>query len=99
MKSVLYIPTAHTEDGKPSRWLKARLDAAINYYQAHAADECIFLPSGRWPNAYESPVVTEAEVCKRYILEQLPDARVIKEDICVETAGGFAFSKPIVDLL
>ncbi len=99
MKIVLYIPTAHTENGKPSAWLQQRLDAAIDFQLQHLANQCVFLPSGRGPNVEDLPVIPEAEVCKRYILEKLPSAEVIKEDLCVETAGGLAFSKPILDAL
>jgi hypothetical protein len=99
MKTVLYIPTAHTENGIPSPWLKQRLDMALEYFQTHPNEECIFLPSGRGPNIEKLPPISEAEVCKRYIFGKLPSAKIIKEEFCVETAGGFAFSKPILDIL
>lgn len=97
MKLVLYIPTAHTENNRPSPWLKARLDAAIGYYQNQTKDDCVFVISGRWPNLNDVYDLTESEISRRYVLEQLPSAKIIKEDICVETAGGFAFAKPIID--
>ncbi len=96
MKITLFIPTASVEKDQPTPWLKMRLDAAITQYNQLPLDTCSFVVAGRWNNVTESFTVNEAEVCKRYILSQLPDAHVLKEDISVETGGGFAFAKPII---
>jgi hypothetical protein len=50
----------------------------------------------RWNNVTESYELNEAEVCKRYLLSKISNAIVLKDDISVETAGGFAFAKPLV---
>jgi len=94
--TVIFIPTASVIGDQPSEWLKLRLDTAIKYYQDHIAENCPFVVAGRWNNVIDSYELTEAEVCKRYIISKLPDATVIKEDIAVETGGGFAFAKPLI---
>lgn len=99
MKIVLFIPTASVIDNKPSEWLKKRLDRAIDYYNDHGEDRCFFVVAGRWSNVNDIFELTEAEVCKRYILKKIPKAILLKEDISVETGGGFAFAKPLIAFL
>jgi hypothetical protein len=94
--TVLFIPTASVNGDQPSEWLKQRLDAAVAYHTAHPDEVCPFVVAGRWNNVSDSFEFTEAEVAKRYILFKLPEAVVLKEDISVETGGGFAFGKPLV---
>jgi hypothetical protein len=96
VKTVLFIPTASVKQNKPTVWLQQRLDAAINYYQEHTDTNFCFVVAGRWNNVHESYELNEAEVCKRYLEEKLPGIKLLKEDISVETAGGFAFGKPLV---
>lgn len=92
---VLFIPTASVFDNKPSEWLQKRLDLAIKYNDI-SYEKCAFVVAGRWNNVNDSYELTEAEVCKRYILSKIPDARIVKEEISVETGGGFAFAKPLI---
>ena len=97
MKIVLFIPTASVIKNKPSEWLQRRLDTAIDYYNKHEKDNLFIVVAGRWNSVDESYLLNEAEVSKRYILSKLPNSIIIKEDIAVETGGGFAFAKPLIN--
>lgn len=99
MNIVLFIPTASVDGDKPTPWLKQRLDAAVDYALSHTSDQYSFIPAGRWNNVLEQYPINEAEVCKRYILSRIPEARIYKEDISVDTAGGYAFAKPLIAAL
>lgn len=96
MRIVLFVPTASVKKKRPTEWLAQRLDAAVKYYNNHKADSCYFVVAGRWNNVDESYELNEAEVSKRYLLDKIPDAIILKEDISVETGGGFAFAKPLI---
>lgn len=100
MKTVLFIHGGKSENEKPIAHFLLRLNEAIDYYSKNKADEdIIFLVSGRWTSVTEEFSLTEAEIGKRYILEAIPSARVIKEDISVELIGNYAFSKPLIAAL
>jgi len=96
MRIVLFVPSSSVKDDQPSEWLKQRLDAAISYYQKHLNDICSFVLAGRWSNVTDTYHLTEAEICKRYITNIIPDTLIIKEDLSVETGGNFAFAKPLI---
>lgn len=97
MTTVLFILGGKVADEKPIAHFLLRLDAAIDYYRQHNQDEdIIFLVSGRWTSVTESFTLTEAEVGKLHILNAIPSANIIKEDISVELIGNYAFSKPLI---
>lgn len=95
MRIVLHVPTASVFNNQPSEWFKQRLDTGIDYAKSNQG-VVGFVVAGRWNNVTDTFELTEAEVAKRYILSHLPDAVILKEEIDVETAGGFAFAKPLI---
>lgn len=100
MRTLLFINGGKVEREAPSQRFRLRLDWAINYYREHhKTEDIVFLVSGRWGNVTDTFSLTEAEVGKRYILHELPEASVIKEDISVELVGNYAFSKPLIKAL
>lgn len=100
MKTVLLIHGGKVLDDQPTAHFLVRTQAALDYYAAHHEhEEIIFLVSGRWLSVTEPFTLTEAEIGKQYILERVPDAVVIKEDISVELVGNYAFSKPLITVL
>lgn len=99
MTTVLFIPTSSVIKDKPTEWLQQRLDTAIDYYNSHQQTDCSFVIAGRWNNITDSYELSEAEVCQRYIHSKLPEAKILKEDISVETGGGFTFAKPLIAAL
>lgn len=97
MKTLLFIHGGKVVDETPSQRLVLRLNWAIDYHNNNIEkEEIIFLISGRCGNVTEDYILTEAEIGKRYILQRIPDAIVIKEDISTETIGNYAFSKPLI---
>lgn len=97
MRTVLMIHGGKVTEAVPSNRFAQRLNWAIDYYQQHhATEDVVFLITGRYSSATANYPLTEAEVGKRCILEQLPHARVVKEDVSLETIGNYAFSKPII---
>ncbi len=100
MKTLLFIHGGKVDGHMPVAHFLLRLSAALEYHRQHQGDEeMMFFVSGRQTNVTEYAAITEAEVGKRWICEQLPDATVIKEDISVELIGNFAFSKPLIRAL
>lgn len=96
-KTLLFIHGGKVLDDAPTAHFLVRTRAALDYYATHKAEEeVVFLVSGRWLSATEDFIRTEAEIGKRYILQAVPDATVIKEDISVELVGNYAFSKPLI---
>ncbi len=97
MTTVLLIPGGKSVDEKPIDRFLLSLNAAIDYYnQNKSSENIIFVVSGRWVSVTELYSMTEAEIGKRYILESIPDAEVVKEDISVELIGNYVFSKPLI---
>lgn len=97
MKTVIFILGGKTDDEVPRERFRLRLEWAVNYYhEHHEQEDIVFLVSGRFGNVNENAPITEAEVGKRYIIDQIPEAKVIKEDISVDMIGNFAFSKPLI---
>lgn len=100
MRTILFVHGGKLHGDEPASRLALRLEWAIAYYRRHhEREDIIFFVSGRTGNVANQYALTEAEAGKRYILRQLPDVRVVKEDISVETAGNYAFSKPLVTAL
>lgn len=97
VRTVLLIHGGKVTEGSPSLRFRLRLDAALEYYrQKEAAEDVIFLVSGRWSRVTDNFLMTEAEVGKQYILQRLPEATVVKEDVSVELLGNYAFSAPLI---
>jgi len=99
MITVLFVLTTSVVGDQPTSWLKQRLDTAIDYFSSHSSETCVFVVSGRWNNVTQSYPVSESEVCRRYLLSRIPTARILTEDIAVETGGGLAFAKPLITSL
>ena len=100
MTIVLLIPGGKSVDEKPIARFLLSLNAAIDYYKSNKSnDNIIFLVSGRWVSVTETFSTTEAEIGKRFILQSIPNAEVVKEDISVELIGNYAFSKPLISAL
>ncbi|HEX6462732.1 MAG TPA: ElyC/SanA/YdcF family protein [Candidatus Saccharimonadales bacterium] len=100
MKTILFINGGKVEKELPSQRFRLRLEWAIEYFrQNHKTQDITFFISGRWGRVTENFLMTEAEVGKQFILQELPDAKVIKEDISVELIGNYAFSKPLIKAL
>lgn len=100
MKTLIFIHGGKVLDNAPTAHFLLRLQAAVKYYdQRQDGEEILFLVSGRWTSVTESFPETEAEVGKRWLLDYVRDAHVIKEDISVELIGNFAFSKPLIRAL
>lgn len=88
------------DGNKPAYHFLLRLKVAVDYYQQnHSSEDIAFLVTGRWTSTTESFELTEAEAGKRFILDKIPGAVVIKEDISVELIGNYAFSKPLIGAL
>lgn len=97
MRTLLFVHGGVVSGDQPVAHFLLRLQAAVEYYKNHRSNEDItFLVSGRWTSVTEPFVLTEAEVGKRWILERISAAVVIKEDISVELIGNYAFSKPLI---
>lgn len=100
MKTTLFINGGKVEQETPSQRFKLRLEWAIDYYRKHSeTEDIIFLVSGRWGRVTDNFIKTEAEIGREIILQEIPKARVIKEDISVELIGNYAFSKPLIKAL
>lgn len=100
MKTVIFILGGKTDGDVPRERFALRLDWALRYHREHRGSEDItFLVSGRCGNVNDGTSITEAEVGKRHIVQSIPNARVIKEDISVDMIGNFAFSKPLIRAL
>ena len=100
MTTVLLIPGGKSVDEKPIARFLLSLNAAIDYYNSNSSKEnIIFLVSGRWVSVTETFSMTEAEIGKRFILQSIPNAEIVKEDISVELIGNYAFSKPLISAL
>lgn len=100
MRTVLFILGGKVAQNKPAAHFELRINAAIEYYKQHSSTEEIsFVVSGRWTNVTDAFELTEAEVGKRAIISNIPEAVVYKEDISVELIGNYAFSKPIIEAL
>lgn len=87
----------NVEDDKPSSWFKNVLDVAIEYSEKNKTNSFVFLISGRWNDVRAKYKYSEAEVAKNYIKNILPDSEILIEEMAVDTAGNFAFSKPFVE--
>jgi hypothetical protein len=97
MKTILFINGGKVENETPSQRFRLRLEWAIKYFrQNHETQDITFFISGRWGRVTDNFLMTEAEVGKQFILRELPDAKIIKEDISVELIGNYAFSKPLI---
>ncbi len=96
MRITLFIPTSGVENNHPTEWFAQRLDESLAYYHKHTGDEITFIVSGRWNKAEVEYLLPESEVGRRYIKSKIPDARVLIEDISLETGGNIAFGKPLI---
>lgn len=99
-RTVVFVPTAKTIDGKPSPWLAQRLDTAYQYYKDNQKDIVGFVISGRWGNSTDINILeSESLTSKKYLLEKDPTLDIKIEEFSVETGGNFAFSKQIISEL
>lgn len=100
MKTILFVHGGKVDGDSPAGHFLLRLQAAVAYYREYQqAEDVIFLVSGRWTSVTENFLMTEVEIGKQYILQQMPEANIIKEDISVELIGNYAFSKPLITSL
>lgn len=100
MKTVLFVHGGKVVDDAPTAHFLLRLKAALEYYHArHNHEDIVFFVSGRWTNVIDNFPISEAEVGKQYILQAVPEATVMKEDISGELIGNYAFSKPLIAAL
>ena len=78
---------------RPSRILRERLDAAIEYLEAHPQAVCI-VSGGQGPDE----ICSEAAVMQTYLLEHgIATERIYVEDRSENTAQNIEFSKRIID--
>lgn len=78
---------------RPSRILRERLDAAIEYLEAHPQAVCI-VSGGQGPDE----ICSEAAVMQTYLLEHgIETERIYVEDRSENTAQNIEFSKRIID--
>lgn len=99
-KTLLFVLGGVVENNKPAMHFLLRTQGAIGYYnEHHLLEDIVFLVSGRWTSVSEAFEASEAEVGRQFILEQIPEAVVVKEDISVELIGNYAFSKPLIEQL
>ncbi len=79
---------------RPSRMLRARLDAAADYLEAHPASHCVV--SG---GLGEGETYTEAEVMKNYLVNDrgIAAERIACEDTSTDTHENTAFSLAVIE--
>lgn len=99
MKTILFVLGGKVVNNAPTSHFLLRTQAAVQYCIDHPSEAVTIVVSGRWTSVTERYVDTEAEVAKQYILTQLPEVTVVKEDISVELIGNYAFSKPLIAAL
>ena len=80
-------------DSRPSRMLRARLDAAADYLEEHPTSNCV-VSGGLGPGE----TYTEAEVMKRYLVNDrgIDAARIACEDTSTDTRENTAFSLAVI---
>lgn len=93
-KEVDYVIVlgAHVRDGRPSRVLAKRLDAAYDYAQSH--ENVIVIVSG---GKGSDETTTEAFAMAAYLKEKgLNEARILLEDRSTNTKENLAFSRELI---
>lgn len=84
---------AHVKDGKPSRVLTKRLDAAYDYAMEHT-EVCVIVSGGQGANE----TTTEAYAMALYLEEKgLEPERIIKEEKATDTVGNLTLSLAYVE--
>ena len=89
MKIILILGNRLSKSGKMTKILKERLDKAIKYYNKND----VFLVSG---GNIAKAKHTEAYMMKKYLLKNLPNAKIITESKSISTKENIKFSKNIL---
>lgn len=90
MKIILILGYKLLPSGNISIVLKRRLDVAIKYYKK---GDIFLVSGGRNRNVYH----TEAYEMKKYLLQRIPNAKIISESHSISTLENIKFSKKILD--
>ena len=90
MKTILILGYKLLPSGNISIVLKRRLDVAIKYYKK---GDIFLVSGGRNRNVYH----TEAYEMKKYLLQRIPNAKIISESHSISTLENIKFSKKILD--
>ena len=90
MKTILILGYKLLPSGNISIILKRRLDTAIKYYKK---GDIFLVSGGRNRNVYH----TEAYEMKKYLLQHIPNAKIISESNSTSTSENIKFSKKILD--
>lgn len=90
MKIILILGYKLLPSGNISIVLKRRLDVAIKYYKK---GDIFLVSGGRNRNVFH----TEAYEMKKYLLQRIPNAKIISESHSISTLENIKFSKKILD--
>lgn len=94
---IIVLGCAIRKDGTPTPLLRGRLDRALDFARAQAAETGrtpVFVLSG---GQGRDECISEAEAMHRYLLARgVPEERMLLEDRSTDTAENMAFSKALI---
>ena len=91
MKTILILGYKLLPSGNISNILKQRLNTGIKYYKK---GDMFLVSGGKNRNVYHS----EAYEMKKYLLQRIPNAKIISESHSISTLENIKFSKRILDI-